>query len=111
MVGGGTFWGRESVDLGTINPVDVTVRVYPSAFDSYEEFSVSGASFSEDGCEFFEPITFSAQGGNSNTTPPEIPRALGFPSGVTTIVCPEPSTIVLGILGLALLGIGRRHSD
>lgn len=95
-VGGGTFLGSDPVDLGTVDPVDVTVNVYPT-----EDGSI--------GVSEWATVTFSAQGGNANASPPEVPTSLGFPAGVETVI-PEPSTIALGILGLGALALRRRRN-
>lgn len=103
VVGGGTFLGANPVNLGTVDPVDVTVRAWPTELGGYD------AAASTPGAEILEGVTFSAQGGNANAAPPEVPRALGFPGG-TTVVVPEPSTIALGILGLGALALRRRRN-
>ena len=105
IVGGGTFLGADPVDLLTADPVDVTIRAYPDSFADYA--TAAGTP----GAEILAGVTFLTQGGNSQAAPPEVPSALGFPGGTTSVVAiPEPSTIALGILGLGALALRRRRN-
>lgn len=109
VVGGGTFLGANLVDLGTADPVEVSIAVYPARFPDIETAAATPGT--EIYCE-----TFVTQGGNPHASPPEVPAPLGFPGlsfrldgGISIVNCiPEPSAFGLCVMGICLLTVGRR---
>ena len=88
--------------------VAVQVRAWETAAGSYDAAIGSGR------WQFGMSQVFTVTTGNPTSTPPVIPRSLdvqGF-TGVYVgpLACPEPSTVALGILGLAACLAFKRRS-
>ena len=104
-VGGGISGGVRTtgIDVPGGQNAFFQVRAWAGSFASYEEAIANGV-----GAVGFSPI-FTNSTGNPTGTPPTPPANLtGWTSPI--VIVPEPSTIVLGMVGAAsLLFIRRRN--